>query len=48
MVCSIPRKEVAMKSRESHDRLDALLTEYAIEHLDWPDSEEELDRFLTS
>jgi hypothetical protein len=35
-----------MKSRNSIDRLDSLLTEYAIEHIDWPDSQEDLDRYL--
>ena len=34
-----------MKSREE-DRLDGLLTDYAIDHVDWPDSEEELDQFI--
>lgn len=37
-----------MKSPETRDRIDAVLTEYAIDHIDWPDSNENLDRFLES
>jgi site-specific DNA-methyltransferase (adenine-specific) len=35
-----------MKSHEAPDQLDDLLIEYAVEHLEWPDSDEELDCFL--
>lgn len=37
-----------MKSLEPQDWLDAFFRDYAIEHMDWPDSEEELDRFLSN
>jgi hypothetical protein len=31
-----------------HQRLHDVLTEYAIEHLDWPETPEELDQYLGS
>src|SRR5262245_25225645 len=46
MACSIPRKEVTMKSSQLETQLDDLLKEYVLENLDWPESEEELDQFL--
>ncbi len=37
-----------MKSLDSDAELQILLEDYAIENLDWPDTDDELDRFLTT
>src|SRR5262245_58590643 len=40
-------KKVGMTSKERETRLDDVLTEYAVEHLDWPRTPEELDQYPT-